>query len=261
MIINIFSKILSRIICFSPNLVEQINNTSIKKIHNIKFYIPNSLSHWRALTLFSKEPGTIKWIDSFKKNEIFWDIGSNIGIYSLYASINKKVKVISFEPSPINFHVLTRNIFLNKQSKNISPYCICLCEKTKTEYLNFSHFKEGAAHNIFGSKINEFGETMQTKYSQKTMGFRADDFLKLFEVNLPNHIKIDVDGCELLVIKGLNEILKNKKLKSILVELSTELKIKQHKQACQIIKRAGFKEYSREHPKDKRLTNYFFKRK
>ena len=39
------------------------------------------------------------------------------------------------------------------------------------------------------------------------MGFRADDFLKLFEVNFPNHIKIDVDGCELLVIKGLNEIM------------------------------------------------------
>ena len=101
------------------------------KIHHINFYVPNSLTRWRAQILFiQKNQGTIKWINGFKKNEIFWDIGSNIGIYSLYAS-KKKVKVFAFEPSPINFHVLTKNIFFNQQSKNISPHCVCLCEKLR----------------------------------------------------------------------------------------------------------------------------------
>ena len=90
MITNFFLKRLSKIICSSPNLVEQINNVSIKKIHHMNFYMPNSLTRWRAQTLYSKEPGTIKWIDGFKKMKFFWDIGSNVGIYSLYASIKKK---------------------------------------------------------------------------------------------------------------------------------------------------------------------------
>ena len=66
--------------------------------NKIKFSIKNSSTYFRGTTLFTKEPITIEWIKSFKKNSIFFDIGANIGVYSLYAALYSEVKVYSFEP-------------------------------------------------------------------------------------------------------------------------------------------------------------------
>ena len=82
----------------------------------INFFIPNSLVKWRVETFFTKEPETIEWIDSFDENSkiIFWDIGSNIGLYSIYAALKyKDIEVVSFEPSTSNLRVLSRNISIN----------------------------------------------------------------------------------------------------------------------------------------------------
>ena len=53
-----------------------------------------------------------------KNNGVFFDIGANTGIYSIYAGIQKsKLKVFTFEPSATNLALLSRNIFLNNLSK------------------------------------------------------------------------------------------------------------------------------------------------
>ena len=64
------------------------------KISNlkVKFFVPNSLVNWRVETFHSKEPETLEWINTFDKNQkfIFWDIGSNIGLYSIYNAIKNE---------------------------------------------------------------------------------------------------------------------------------------------------------------------------
>ena len=69
----------------------------------IKYNIVNKSTLWRAETLFNKEPITIKWIRSFKKNKTMFDVGANVGMYSIYAALTRMVKVFAFEPefSPI----------------------------------------------------------------------------------------------------------------------------------------------------------------
>ena len=54
----------------------------------LNFYI-NYYTSLRVNTFYSKEPETLKWIDNFNedKNIIFWDIGANIGLYSIYAAL------------------------------------------------------------------------------------------------------------------------------------------------------------------------------
>ena len=58
--------------------------------------------------LFKKEPETISWINNFYKFKInkkikFWDIGANIGVYSIYAGKKyKNIEIVSFEPSTSN---------------------------------------------------------------------------------------------------------------------------------------------------------------
>ena len=70
----------------------------IKEINKkkINFYIPTEISHSRVNSIFAKEPETIDWINNFKDGRIFWDIGANIGVYSIYAASkfkNLKMKI------------------------------------------------------------------------------------------------------------------------------------------------------------------------
>ena len=73
------------------NYLARLENYTTINIDDEKllFYTPNNLVKWRVKTFFTKEPDTLNWIDNFKEDEIFWDIGANIGLYSLYAAKKK----------------------------------------------------------------------------------------------------------------------------------------------------------------------------
>ena len=107
---------------------EFIENDSYKKIKildkNVKFFTPNYITNVLIDKFYTKEPETLEWIDSFEKEEnkiIFWDIGANIGLYSIYAALKyTNIEVVSFEPSTSNLRILTRNISINKLEEKIN---------------------------------------------------------------------------------------------------------------------------------------------
>ena len=169
-----------------------IQSYKIDKINELNFFSPNFFSRWRAQTLLTKEIDTIDWINNFDDNCIFWDIGANIGIYSLYsAKIKKKINVIAFEPSPQNFTILTKNIFLNKMSENI------IAIPNPLDHINnhISYFKENDIEEA-GSK-NTFDNNFDiSNYSNvfKTISLSIDYLTENKILQIPNYIKIDVDG-------------------------------------------------------------------
>ena len=84
-------------------------------IHNntqLTFTVPNQLNRFRIDTFSTKEPETLEWIDTIPNNSTLWDIGANVGLYSIYAAKAKNCKVIAFEPSVFNLELLARNIFI-----------------------------------------------------------------------------------------------------------------------------------------------------
>ena len=90
----------------------------------ITYSVSNEMTLWRAQTLFEKEPITIKWIRSFEKNSIFYDVGANVGMYSIFAAIVSKCNVYSFEPESNNFQVLMENILFNELFNKIKMVSI-----------------------------------------------------------------------------------------------------------------------------------------
>jgi FkbM family methyltransferase len=244
-----------------PVFAEHINVLAREKFDGLVFDTPSPLAQWRGRTHLTKEPGTIAWINEFKEGEIFYDVGANIGVYSLYAASTKKVQVFAFEPSPFNFATLSRNIVLNGISENISAFCAALSDKTVLDRLYMSSTQAGAAHTGFQNAINEFGLPLNTVHAQATLGFRMDDFISLFKAPVPHHIKIDVDGAENLVISGMQETLKSDNLKSVLIELPARIENELPSVLAPIIA-CGFELFGEDHPDgDTRLTNYIFKRK
>ena len=211
-------------------------------------FCPNSIVYWRVETLLTKEPETIDWINNFKnkQNIIFWDIGSNIGLYSIYNSIkNNKTKTIAFEPSTSNLRVLSRNIFINNLDKKIKIFPVALTNKeNKFLYMKEEQFYEGSALNVFGENYNYQGKKFKKKMQYSTFGTSINYLLKNNILEIPNYIKIDVDGIEHLILSGAEFFLSNKKIISLNIEINENFK-KQFKNVLKIMKKNNFKVYKK----------------
>lgn len=185
----------------------------------ISFYCMNDLSRWRATTLLEKEPETIEWIDKFDVGDVFWDIGANVGVYTLYAAAANKGPVVAFEPSSSNYSILNRNIEINEFSKQTAAYCIAMSDECKIDVLYMQSTDFGGSLSSFGDPIDHNGNTFSASFLQGMVGFSPDQFVSQFDAPFPNRLKIDVDGIEDRIIAGSTNILADTRLKSVSIEL------------------------------------------
>jgi len=189
----------------------------ISKKKEIIFYTPTKSTNYRANSLFIKEKETIQWIDQYGAgNYVFFDIGANIGVYSLYYAMLHKSKVFAFEPQYQNNYILEKNIQINKLENFISVIPNPVYNKSKLEFLY------SGQDNVPGSSDTTFIEKSEIKASKKkkksTLSFSLDFLVKNFLIPKPNLIKIDVDGNEHAVIEGAIKTINSSSCKSILIE-------------------------------------------
>ena len=192
-----------------------------KKVKEFNFYVPNKLIKFRVNTFYSKEPETLEWIDSFEKGSCFWDIGANIGLYSIYCGVRKNAEIYSFEPSTSNLRTLSRNISINKLQNNITivPFPLINEFGFKTAKMSESVFVEGGAENNFKTNFDWQGNLFESSNSYKIFGTSIDYLTSNKIIRTPDYIKIDVDGIEHLIINGGKNIIKNH-VSELLVEVS-----------------------------------------
>jgi len=189
------------------------------------FNVSCELERYRVESIFEKEPETIAWIDSWKASEqekVFYDIGANIGIYSLYAAQTaKKTNIFSFEPVSNNYLALQSNVWLN-QATNVYPFNIALSKENKIKNLYLSDLRVGNSGAQIDAPLNEKGEAYHPQKVEKVLSLSVDQLIKNFDLPTPNYIKIDVDGHETDILNGMADTLKNSELKSILIEFNNE---------------------------------------
>ncbi len=238
---NLLEKILFLIFSFLKNFnagryfLETITKTIFLQKKKIKLknnlymtlFTPNRVNHFRAQTFFSKEPETLDWIDGFKKDSIFFDIGSNVGIYSCYAAKSRNSQVFAFEPSIFNLELLGKNINLNNLNNNITIIPLALTNSSKISQFNMSSVDYGAALSTFGEQYSHDGNKMNIKFSYKTLGLSLDNVCAEFNIPSPEYIKIDVDGLEHLILDGANKSIT--KTKSFLIEVNEDFKLQKKK--------------------------------
>ena len=245
----------------NDKLTQRYYAIEIKK-KKTKFFIPNHITKWRVNTFFNKEPETLNWIDNFnkKKKIVFWDIGSNIGLYSIYAALLvNKIKVYSFEPSFLNLNILSRNIYINKLGKKINIFQLPLSNnKNNFQSMNETTLSVGGAHSTFG-------ETLKKKKiinSYKILGTSLDNAIDKKLIEIPDYIKIDVDGIEHLILIGFSKFLSNQKTKSILLEINKG-ELKKNNIIFNLLRKNKFQLKSIEQSKisregDKKTYNYIY---
>ena len=233
-LINFFDKIFNLI--FKRNFKYHLynyfrkNSFTKKKIgsSNYIFFTPSQLSKWRVDTFFSKEPETLAWIDSFKNFDnktIFWDIGANIGLYSIYAASKHDFlkKIVAFEPSTANLNLLSTNISINNLSDKIYIFNQPLSKSHENfMFLQESFVEEGGSMNAYGVNYDHAGNEFKSKMSYQLMGNSINHILRKNILEFPNYIKIDVDGIEHLILSGADEFLNDPKIKEIQVEINED---------------------------------------
>jgi FkbM family methyltransferase len=186
------------------------------------FHIPNWLAFYRAKTLLTKEPETIAWLNKIKTNSVIYDIGANVGVYSIYAAAVRDCRVLSFEPSFLNLELLFRNIQTNNLQDKITIVPLSLSNKSQIEdfYMQEGDNIWGGAHNSSGSNRSQDGTEMQKFKTSSQMALSLDDLVNIFNLPTPSHIKIDVDGLEDRVLQGGLKTFGN--TKSILIEIDAK---------------------------------------
>lgn len=261
-IIDNFFKVLFKknLIIHFKELFEQ-NLTCEKKINGQKIFlfIPNYSTYWRANSFLTREPDTIKWIDTFDENLCFWDIGSCVGQFSIYSSKFKNSDVVSFEPSTSNLRILSRNIYINNLQEKIKIMPLLLNSNDGFNLFGENKFIEGGALNKIlqnSSEKNDF----ENEYNM--FGFSINTLVKGNFLRIPNYIKIDVDGAEYNILQGANIVLDSKDLKSILIEIDIESK--NFENIFQLMKKFDFQEdksFEKIMNKNyKKIRNFIFKR-
>ena len=188
------------------------------------FKLSCSTSHevYRAVTFASKEPETLNWIDGFDLEcgspPVFFDIGANVGVYSLYACAkHPNLTVHAFEPESQSFAALCKNIYLNGMT--IKPFMLALSDIDKLGVLEVSILKAGAgAASIDGPYKFVKASLQRETFKQGVTVARVDSLVLDARALRPTYVKIDVDGPELEVLRGGEEVFGSDQCKGVLVE-------------------------------------------
>ena len=167
----------------------------------------------------TREPETLTWIESFETPCRFWDIGANIGVFSLYAGLRPGVEVRAFEPAAASYAALCRNIQANELGHVVQAYCVALSDCNQLSSLNLSGINAGSVFNAFDGSEDCFGNKIEMVFQQGMVGFSLDGFRRLFGLPAPNYLKIDVDSTEERILAGASETLRDPELRSVLLEL------------------------------------------
>lgn len=123
-----------------------------------------------------------------------WDIGANVGYYTLMFSrlVGDGGRVYAFEPSPRNFGFLARHVAINDRI-NVTAYPYALAD-----YEGKATFEERSINTT--SQFSMDGNV--------TVPVRSlDNLIERGDVTIPSHIKIDVEGAELGVLRGATRLL------------------------------------------------------
>jgi FkbM family methyltransferase len=143
-----------------------------------------------------------------RKDDLFVDVGANVGGYTLLAAGICHAQVIAIEPIPAAIERLTLNIRLNN-----------LAEKVKIIRAGCSSTREVLKFTNDLDVLNRVVAPNENSASGKTLDVKALPLDEILSGLKPVLLKIDVEGYELEVIRGAKETLQKPSLLAVIVEL------------------------------------------
>lgn len=202
----------------------------------LRFYVPNDFIAFGLRYFFANEPGLLRLISTIRREDVFLDIGANIGGFSILAAVTRGCRTFAVEPFSANYRELLRNVSLNNAKDRVTPLQVAISDATREGSLSFKSEIVGAASQAFD--VEDDNANPEAQRVERIQGYRLDDLIADGRIDFPNHIKIDVDGTEHRVIAGMPDTLADPRLRSIRLEIRVE--DPRNAEALRNIEAAGF---------------------
>ena len=182
---------------------------------------------WRAKSFSYEEKLMVKWLDTFRDDDIFFDIGANVGIYSL-AAATKCRHVYAFEPVYQNLAILEENVVRNNLESKITIVPLPLSDSNSLIKIRHRSLGKSECNQLFG--VENHGLDIDSRFDASSdeipyvlnhLTASLDELVQVYNMPMPTKLKLDVDGCEQYVLKGSTNVLKASTLKSAYFEDNT----------------------------------------
>lgn len=178
-------------------------------------------AYQRGRLFLEKEPRTIEWLrKTLKSSDVFLDIGANIGIFSIFAGkhIGPEGHVYACEPHLPNAAQLLQNISANGLGDRVSVLAVAASGEDGFAPFRYKRWRAGAS----GSQLGVTGSpTMERSVGRELkVALTIDSMVEKGVINSPDLIKIDTDGIEIPITRGMERLLRSpKRPRGLLIEI------------------------------------------
>ncbi|MBW6536694.1 MAG: FkbM family methyltransferase [Mariniphaga sp.] len=191
----------------SGSLKIKANNGKILKIKTNQTNYVTHLIFWNGYLNFEYTAIFIKLI---KNIQSFYDVGANIGYYSLLASLeNQEIKVVGFEPASGPHHYFKENVRINNFT-NIKVEALALSHingEIEFHEVNNKKYKY-IEHNLAGES-NAGSKTEGLNFNIKAVKTTTlDNYVEMISESKIDLIKLDTEGTEDLILANSDRILR-----------------------------------------------------
>jgi FkbM family methyltransferase len=214
--------------------------------HRYTFRCSTTMETWRAMTLLVKEEGTVRFITAeVKPGDVFYDIGANVGPYTLMAA--KRVRpngaVYAFEPHAPNFHSLMENVRLNELGDVVKVMSSALYDREGFFDFNYYESDAGTSMSQLGDNRDDRDRAFRPVFTERKHGTTIDKLIQDRVIDRASLIKMDVDGNELLILKGMKTLLDQAPPRAILIEIN----LRHKDELYHFLRQHGFEEVDRQY--------------
>ncbi len=164
----------------------------------LRFHVNNHVEKFRLKNFGGERDQIAELLSLLRSEDVFYDIGSSVGAWSIPAALKlTKGWVVSFEPDPENQDRLLKNYELNGLSNyEIQP--VALGDRQGCMEL-FTAGSNAASPSL--RPVNKISNSIQVRIEV------IDDLIQRRLIPPPNVVKIDVEGAEMMVLKGMTRLL------------------------------------------------------
>jgi len=179
----------------------------------LSFVLLGKTAAGRAMTVLTKQPATIAWINSFDPGSVFWDIGASVGVFSLYAALATDTRVVAFEPAAVNYYLLSANCEANKLHDRVDCLLIGVGARRAIARLEVSQFRAARSFSFRGKRTEPY------EGRQATVVLSIDELVEDYGLPCPNYVKIDAPGASEGIVAGAARTFKRPDVRQIHLEV------------------------------------------
>jgi FkbM family methyltransferase len=198
----------------------------------LSFVLLGKTSAGRAMTVLTKQPATIAWIDSFEAGSVFWDIGASVGVFSLYAALATDTRVVAFEPAAVNYYLLSANCEANKLQDRLDCLLVGVGAQRAIARLEVSQFRPARSFSFRGKRAEPY------EGRQAAVVLSIDELVEDYGLPCPNYIKIDAPGASEAIIEGAAHTFRRPDVRQVHLEVRDTSKGGQR--ILEMLKQSGF---------------------